>query len=116
MKSKKYDVNFPTIDEFMTICVVILNGMQIQKPKLRKSLFHQLTKMWENMYVESLVRYDVSNVARNIFFIATGTGILCWKCMQFDFHLEGESHFKVCFNQGKKDIKHLDALGLKQID
>ena len=104
--------NFPDLDSFMKICVAIAYACQLLDLKVRYNLYRELTLLWFWMPKKVSFRYKVSHLARNIFFIATGTGVLCWKCMNFDLTDDPSVHHEICTTTEKKEDKPLIYYGL----
>ena len=112
MENRHFANAFPDMPTFMYICCAMIKALSIVGKAERMTIFYELSALWDNMARRSTTRYLVSNLSRNIFFIATGTGKLCWMCMQFDFVTDQRTHSRVCITQESKMTKDLSRYGV----
>ena len=112
MEADDLHLNFPNLNKFMRICVAMVQPLGLKNNNLRFKLYRELSNLWIKLGTHALYRYDVSHCARNIFFIATGTGQLCKFCMNFDLTLDPSVHHTICVSEVKREDKPLEYYGL----
>jgi len=113
MLKQKMSAPCPDWVTFVEISCAILAALRLTNRKKLKQIIIELQAMWEGMQQTVTYRLGQKKLTRNIFFVATGTGDLCFTCYQFDMCLDLPSHKDICYNPSKEVRKEAEGSNMR---
>ena len=97
MQDPRMETSCPDWSTFVEICCAILCALTFPSEQKLKVIMRELQSMWEGMEKSVTYRTGKKRLTRNIFFVVTGTGYLCFTCNQFDLQLTSRQHKDICY-------------------
>ena len=107
MQDPRMETSCPDWSTFVEICCAILCALTFPNDQKRQVVVRELQEMWEGMEKSVTYRIGKRRLTRNIFFVATGTGDLCFTCYEFDLQLDSRPHKAICY-KSTKEVRNQD--------